>query len=230
MIDTYRRRLVMLLVCVGVLTPPVLAAGMWPSWWEWIAKEQTPMTWLQSVTLVVAALLATGCVVVRRVAGLTPRRGLMVLAVGFAALALDERFAVHERVRDRILAPRDITIPLLPWVGPGDFLILLVALAGLAALPVVWRAVAPDAAARRALVLAVGLAVVAVAMDSVDPATLDLGTERLAQTAEECVELLSGLAFTAAMGLRLLGLLGDLVAVERGEAQVEHHELATTLD
>ena len=31
--------------------------------------------------------------------------------VGFLALALDERFALHERVRDGILAPRDVRLP-----------------------------------------------------------------------------------------------------------------------
>ncbi len=47
-------------------------------------------------------------------------------------------------------------------------------------------------------VVGVGLAVLAVGMDSVDPARMGLDVERLEQTLEECVELASGLAFLGA--------------------------------
>ena len=43
------------LVVVAITAPVVLAAARWPSYWLWIASEQTPMTWLQSVVLVLAA-------------------------------------------------------------------------------------------------------------------------------------------------------------------------------
>ena len=39
-------------------------------------------------------------------------------AVGFAAPAVDERFAPHEQLRDGVLAPRGISVPFLPWVAP----------------------------------------------------------------------------------------------------------------
>jgi hypothetical protein len=215
-----RARLVLALTVVGLLAPVALAVARYPSWWAWIALESTPMTWLQSVALVVAAV---GALLVAHVLTLLQRatsataapsgaRTWLLLAAGFGALAFDERFALHERVRDRILAPRGITVPFLPWVAPGDFLILAVAAVGLALLPMVWRAVRPDPAAGRALLLGVTLAVLAVASDSVDPSTWSVQGERIQQSLEEVVELASGLAFLAAVWLRLLGLLEPALA------------------
>lgn len=203
--------LVTCLVAVWLLAPAALAAAQWPRWWTWIAPEQTPMTWLQSVVLILAA---AGSLLVAHVLRLTDgarRRTWVLLAAGFTALAFDERFAVHERVRDSVLAPRGIAVPFLPWVAPGDFLILAVGALGLLALPLVWRAVNEHHAPRTALVVGVVLAVVAVGLDSVDPSTWSMAAERVQQSGEEVIELGSGLALLAAVALRLLGLLATLI-------------------
>ena len=201
-----RRVLALALVAVWLLAPTALAAAKWPQWWTWIASEQTPMTWLQSVVL---ALAAAGSLLVALAVGRVgagPVAAWWLLTVGFAVLAVDERFAIHERIRDGVLAPRGITVP-LPWVAPGDFLVLAVAVAGLAVLPMVWRALSSDPASRRALMLGVVLGAVAVGMDSINPATWSVDAERLQQTLEEVIELGSGLALLAAVHLRLIGLL-----------------------
>lgn len=209
-----RRSVVAALAALALLWPALLVAGRWPRWWEWIAPEQTPMTWMQSVVLVLAAAGALLVALVLRLGG-TSRRALLtwwLFGVGLAALAIDERFALHERVRDGVLAPRGVEVWFLPWVAPGDFLLLGVAVGGLVLLPAVWAGVSPDPAARRALVVGVVLAVVAVGLDSVDPATWTVQGERLQQTGEEMIELGSGLALLACVALRLLGLLDALAA------------------
>lgn len=205
-----RRWVVAGLATVWAVVPVLLAVGAWPRWWSWIAPEQTPMTWLQSVVLVLAA---AGSLLLWHVLGRrgADRRAWLLLAAGFTALAFDERFAVHERIRDGVLAPRGVRVPVLPWVAPGDFLLLGVAVLGLLLLPVVWRAVRPDPGAARALAVGVALAVVAVAMDSIDPSTWSVGAERVQQSAEEVIELGSGLALLAAVVLRLLGVLDTLL-------------------
>lgn len=215
-VERARRRFLCGLLAVAVVAPAVLAAARAPRWWEWIAPEQTPMTWLQSVVLVLAC---AACVLLSLLSDLSrepavQRRTWLVLAGGFAALALDERFAVHERIRDGVLAPRGVTVPFLPWVAPGDFLVLGIALCGLALLPSMWRAVAVDPAARRHLVAGVLLALVAVGMDSIDPSTWTIGAERVQQTVEEIFEMAAGLCLLAAVGLRLLGHLSSLVPAE----------------
>ena len=206
-----RRRVVVALVAAWLLLPLLLMVARWPSWWSWIAPEQTPMTWVQSVVLVLAAAGSMLVAYLLRPSSTQPTNAWWILAAGFGALAFDERFAVHERVRDGVLAPRGVRVPFLPWIAPGDFLLVAVGLVGLALLPTVWRAVRPDPGARAALAVGVGLAVTAVGMDSIDPSTWTLQAERVEQTTEEIVELASGLALLAAVVLRLLGLL-DAVA------------------
>ena len=215
-----RRALVVTLGAVWLVVPALLMVAKWPEWWTWIAPEQTPMTWLQSVVLVLAAAgaLITGYLL--HLTGTDRPTTWWVLAAGFGALAVDERFALHERVRDGFLAPRGVSVPFLPWVAPGDFVVMLIALVGLALLPMVWRAVQADVGARTALVLGVALAVIAVAGDSIDPSMWTTQAERVEQTGEEVVELASWLALLASVGLRMLGLLGSAVGT--------HDELAST--
>lgn len=214
-----RRAFVLALVVVGVLAPTLFAITRWPQWWAWIAPEQTPMTWLQSVVLVLAAASSALIALLQRMngaslsgVGVPGDRAWPLLAVGFAGLAFDERFAVHERVRDGILAPRGIELPFLPWVAPGDFLLLGVALVGLALLPMVLRAVRDDRGSKIAFLLGVAFAVGAVGMDSIDPSTWTVQAERVQQTLEEVVEMASGLCFLGAVGLRLLREIGDLAS------------------
>lgn len=77
--------------------------------------------------------------------------------------------------------------------------------------------------------LGVALAVIAVAADSIDPSTWTTQAERVQQTAEEVVELASGLALLASVGLRMLGLLGSAVEARGGElAGTDVVEPATT--
>lgn len=210
-LDQARRRMVIVLMAIGVLATLVLAGAQWPSYWIWIAPEQTPMTWLQSVVLVVSAWTTLLAVVVLRFRG-TARQNVrpwLVLSVGFGVLAIDERFALHERIRDNILAPRDIRIPLLSWIAPGDFLVLLIAVTGLALLPLVLRPFTVDPAARRLLLAGVVLAGLAVGTDSIDPATWSVAQERLQQSLEEVVELAAGLCLLGAVALRLLSYMAS---------------------
>ena len=199
------------LLAVWLIVPSLLFLARWPQWWAWIAAEQTPMTWLQSVVFVLAAV---GALLVAHLLWLSARPPVtpwLLLTAGFGALAMDERFALHERVRDGLLAPRGVTVPFLPWVAPGDFLVLLMAVIGLMLLPMIWRAVGVDAGARAALLLGVVLAVIAVAIDSIDPSTWSVAQERVQQSVEEVVEFGSALALFGCVGLRLLDLLGSVV-------------------
>lgn len=210
---TARARTVLLLALLvtWLLVPGLLFAARYPTWWAWIAQEQVPMTWFQSVTLVVAGALAGLAWFVARLVDLRPRGGLGLLAVGFCVLAFDERFAIHERVRDGYLAPRDVQLPLLTWVAPGDFLLLLVGVVGLALLPVIVRSLRQDRWAMGLLVVGVAISCVTVGMDSIDPHTWSVQAERIQQTLEEVLEFGAGLAFLGAVGLRLLGLLAEHV-------------------
>lgn len=208
---TRRHRLVVVgaLAVVGALVPSLLFIAQYPQWWVWIAQEQVPMTWFQSVTLVVTGVVSLVAWCVGRIVGRVPRAGFALLAVGFAALAFDERFAVHERIRDGVLAPRGISLPLLSWIAPGDFLLLLVAIVGLVLLPTALRPIRSDRWALTPFVVGVGLSLLAVGTDSIDPSTWSVQGERIQQTLEECIELWAGLAYLAAVTLALMTLLDE---------------------
>ena len=211
--ESTRRRFVLAVTVVWLVAPLVLAVVRWPRYWVWIAPEESPMTWLESVVLVLCAAICLLVAHVWRSSAVPGRRwrdpstGWAVLAVGFAGLAFDERFSVHERVRDGYLAPHGVRIPFLPWVAPGDFLLMLVALVGLAMLPLVWACFRGDRLAEVLLVTGIGLALVAVGLDSIDPSSWTVGQERVQQSLEEVIELGSGLAFLGAAVVRLLDVL-----------------------
>jgi len=213
-----RRVVIVAAAVVAVAAPTVLAAARWPRWWSDIAPEQTPMTWLQSVVLTTAAAASALAAVVdfRRV------RLWLLLAAGFLALAIDERFALHERLRDNFLAPRGVALPFLPWVAPGDFLLLVGAVAGLLLLPHLLPLFRYDRSALRALWLGVACAALAVGVDSVDPQTWTIAQERVQQSLEECLELISDLSLCTAIALRLIGLNPPAVpAADRSDGHSE---------
>lgn len=215
-----RFRLVLALLVLALLVPAALAAAQYPRYWAWIAPELTPMTWIQTVLLMLAAAASALVAVLGRLRGWSrgTRAVHWLLAAGLVYLALDDRFAVHERIRDRILAPRDIRIPGLSWLAPGDFQMLLVAVAGLIFLPFVLRAMRADRMALVLFCLGALTAAIAIGMDAIDPATMPLTVERLEQTLEECLELIADALFLAALGVRLLGLLGELAGTAPARA------------
>lgn len=202
-------------ISLPVLFIVLLVAIGWPAWWRWVIPEQSPMTWLESVLLVTCALVAGACLGADHLAGGGNRLRWTAIAGGFLALALDERFAIHERVRDGLLAPHGVRLPVFFWTAAGDFLLLLVLVAALALLP--WL-LAAFRARRPALVVfltALAVSLVAVAVDSVDFEALSLGLRRLEQFLEELVETAAMVLFLDALLLRLAGYLTAGPAVAR---------------
>jgi hypothetical protein len=200
-----RQRIIACACATAIVTPAVLAIARWPQWWTQIAPEQSAMTWLQSVLLVVAGITAAMIAIADR----SHSRIWLVLAAGFGGLALDERFTIHERVRDDLLAPHHVSVPFLPWVAPGDFLLLTYGVVGLILLPSIVAVFRADRTATRVLIIGAVLAAVAVGVDSINPATWTIEQERIQQSLEECVELASDLSLLTAILLRWTGFLAS---------------------
>lgn len=195
-------RLWRLLVVAAPLAAALVAAGLvaagLPHYGRWVAAEDTPMTWLQSVLLAAAALLAA-LVAARRWVGGGRLWPWGPLAAGLAWLSVDERFALHERARDGFLAER-VPHP-LPWGAPGDIVLLAYAVVALVVCRAVLRGLRRDRAATTALLAGLVLLAVAVAVDTVDPASLSYSAELALQSAEEVVELFGGTAIVLALAL-----------------------------
>ncbi|CAI6068633.1 hypothetical protein [Cohnella sp. JJ-181] len=131
--------------------------------------------------------------------------GWTLTAAAFAWLALDERFALHERLRDRYL--KRTGVRLLPWMEAGDWLIPVYAVCGLAAVWGLWRLLGRAAAPRAFFAAGLLIALCAVSMDTIDIRSLGKSSERLLQTIEECLETAAMTAFASAFLSVLTGRL-----------------------
>jgi len=186
----------------------LLILAQWPNYWLWINFEHTPMTTLE-VAVMFATAMAAFVAGARAWLSRAPQAATWwLLAAAFLWFALDDRFALHERLRDRVLAPHGVSIPFLPWVAPGDFIMLGYAAVGLIFLPRVWRLICADPGAHARLIAAVVFAIAAVALDSIDLASLSIPMQRFEQTLEECLELAAQVAFLQTFLCAFLGELG----------------------
>lgn len=128
-----------------------------------------------------------------------------IVAAAFAWLALDERFAVHERLRDRYL--KQTGVKLLPWMEAGDWVIPIYAVCGLAAVWGLWQLLGASRAARAFMAAGLLLALCAVSLDTLDIRSMSRASERLFQTIEECLETGAMTAFVSSFLSVLTGRL-----------------------
>ncbi|GGD83367.1 hypothetical protein [Paenibacillus nasutitermitis] len=182
----------------------VLAAVKWPSYWIYLAAEQTPMTWLQSVIWFGCVLMALLCCMLTYARDGFKRRPLnwLLLSAAFAFLMADERFAFHERVRDHYL--KSTGIKFLPWMEAGDFILLVYAIVALALAVYVIRLYRVRRLALVWLIISGALFALAVGMDTFDVSRMSKAAERLEQTLEEIVELFAVLSLLSSLMLMVV--------------------------
>lgn len=169
------------------------------------------MRFLQALLLFGAALLAALLALLAVLDARPPaeRRTWLCAAVGLSYLMLDERFALHERVRDNALAGLGLG---LPWGSPGDYLLVAYLGAALLFLPRLLRLLRllrEEPAALRFFAAGALLAASAVSADTLDVERMSPATERLEQTLEEVVEAVSASLLAAALFLVLYGRLAE---------------------
>jgi hypothetical protein len=217
------RLAIALILPLGALASAgALAAAQWPRYWAWIAPERTPLGFLEALFLFSGALLAglLGLLAVFEERSLSERRAWALASLGFAFLGADERFALHERLRDNVLADLGVG---LPWGSPGDYVLLLYLGAGLSLLPAVLEPLRSDRPAVGLFAAGVVLAALSVLADSFDVRAMAPATERLEQSLEEVVEALAGSLLAGALLLYFSGRLARL-------ARVGGRRLAPSLD
>jgi asparagine N-glycosylation enzyme membrane subunit Stt3 len=188
---------------ISVSFVAVLITFSQPAYWEYVIAELGPMTWFESLLLFFAAVLAFLC------AGLdfVRRRGKdafmwAVLAVGFLGLCADERFAIHERIRDNILAPHNVKL-IFFWVSPGDITLLLVMVAGLIFLFFILKQFKERKPAMLVFLAAVAVSAAAVISDSLDFTRMTIDELRYEQFIEELIETSAMLLYVTSLYLML---------------------------
>ncbi|AJY74025.1 hypothetical protein [Paenibacillus beijingensis] len=201
--------------CIAVLFTLLLIAVKWPNYWIYVAAEQTPMTWLQSVLWFGCALLALICCTLVYAQGGFRREGVvwLLLSAAYAFLMIDERFAFHERVRDNWL--KQTGIKLLPWEEAGDFIPLVYAFVALLFLVHIVRVFRARKAALVWFIAAAALFALAVGMDSFAVSNMSKGAERLEQSSEEIVELLAVSSLFSSVVLMLFHYVTALMSGKR---------------
>jgi len=190
------RNIVALSLVLPLMFTIALVVKAWPNWWALINFEKTPMTWFQSLVLYTCSLTAFACAAVTFIQGEKLKNlKWMVLGLVFMALSLDERFFIHERIRDNILAPNKISIPLLGWTAPGDFLLIVLLIIGLAAFPWILKSFKERRSAYYCFISAVIIAGIAVCLDSLDFTQMSDKFSTWEQFVEEILELSGMLLF-----------------------------------
>jgi hypothetical protein len=198
----------------------VLLIGVkWPNYWQYIASEQTPMTWFQSVILFSCSLTALACASLSYIDRGWHKRVWVwgTLSLSFLFLTLDERFAMHERVRDLWLKPANIRIP-LPWVGPGDFILLIYLILGLGFVFYIYQILKERKSVWVWFCIGLALSTLAVAIDSFDVAMMTLSQERFFQSVEEIIESVAMLSMWSSfilMSSTYIGKLYDDLALHK---------------
>ena len=140
-------RLIVRVVGVTIVVVPLLLAmdaGLREvSYWKVFEGERNILTFISSLLLVLIGIVAflnyhLGTAVS---GGWREARGLfiwIVFALGFVFLAIDERFEVHEFVRDEMLRPGGIGTG-MSWVRPGDIVLFVYFAVGAALTLFLWR-------------------------------------------------------------------------------------------
>jgi hypothetical protein len=190
-----QRYLILITIIFPTLSVIIFVAAQWPQYWKWIATEDTPMTTLQVAVMYTIALVSwanAGLQHLRFNAAKSSR--WLVLGCSFFWLALDDRFAIHERIRDSFLAPRHVAIPFLP-IAAGDFVLLFYMAVGLLILKWLLPIFQETKTIRNRFLAGIAVSVLVVTVDAYDIHRLDINAERLEQTVEEVFELIAQTLF-----------------------------------
>ncbi len=180
-------------------------------YWYMFWGEGNAITWFSSVQLLAVALVAWANF---HVAGLlrdrdgpveSPHRWIWaVFAAGFVFLSLDERFELHETIRDEVLIPRGM-FDGIPFIRPGDIGLWVYLLVGAGLTVFLLREIRRHRAALAMFLIGVALAGATTTVDSlprdIEPAYF--WTSAFEEVGEIWAQLLFLLAFLLVVHSRL---------------------------
>ena len=204
-----------LLLPAGTLIHSALAGE---SYWQAFHGEDNAITWFSSIQLVFVGLMAYA---IFHASGLLadlaeqvrpPRRWIwLVFAVGFIFLSIDERFELHELLREDAMRPAALFTG-IPWMRDGDIGLVLYLCVGVA-----FALVLMQQLRRHRLALWLFLGAIAVSAAIV---VVDIVPEEMVQTwpwpmfwnsvFEEAGELCGQLLFLLSFTLFLLAQVGEI--------------------
>ncbi len=187
-------------------------AWAWPNWWEQINDEESALTWFSSCQLLVCGLTCLAIAFLRKVEGAKPRLSLdayvwPLLSAAFFFLSVDERFMIHERLREQVFKPSGAEVP---GVNPGDFATILYAAGGLAVATRLWGLMGRQAR----FLFGLGLAAASTAV-VIDTANFLGGDHLVKQFLDELLETTAQMFFLTAFVAQFWEHAKGLVAPRR---------------
>lgn len=173
-----------------------ITLAQWPNWWKWVIFEQTPMTWLEGTILFTTCIFAFMCSTVSVLNNKDRKAKLwFLLGLAFLAFTLDERFAIHERIRDKLLTPHHLNPSIYNIVSVGDSILVAIMIVGLFMLPKVLKILTEKKKAKIYFITSVIVSSIAILMDAINYKMMSLHFQRLEQYIEELFETAGMLLF-----------------------------------
>jgi uncharacterized BrkB/YihY/UPF0761 family membrane protein len=182
------------LLCVCVIGVPVcflltLTVVSYPEYWVYYLRELSPLSWFHSILLYTIGLF--GLYYFIQSYNKNRRDQAIVWGLWSAAffyLTVDERFALHERIRDQLLS--EVNIPLL-WTAPGDIVLLLILVITCIFLHYFFKVMTLTVKEKQLLFIAITLTSVAIFLDSLPFHEQSIGVVRNLQVLEEWFETIA---------------------------------------
>ncbi|HBN84767.1 MAG TPA: hypothetical protein DDZ89_13085 [Clostridiales bacterium] len=203
-------------IIVSCLFITLLTVIKLPDWWSYIILESSPMTWFESVLLFACAVFAWLNAMFTYLQNEKKPFVLWgLLGIFFIGLSLDERFAIHERIRTLFLAPQDIKNPLFFWTDTGDFVLITVLLIALLFLPVYLKIFKERKSSLILFLVGLGFSVLAIVMDSIHVKGYSMEFQRLEQYVEEVLETFAMLFFLNSLFLMFTHLVKQYAIIKK---------------
>ncbi len=209
-IKILERGVIFLYLTTTILFVLGLFISQYPKWWNWIIFERTPMTFVEAILLYSCAFMALlnfGLTFI-----LEKNRDSikwLTMSLGFAYLTFDERFAIHERIRDSFLIPNNINLPFITWTSAGDYILLILMIFGLLIFYKTISIIKKRKSSFYIFICGVILAIVAIVMDSIDVHKYSLDIQRKQQFIEEIFETFAMLMFFISIWLLFMKQIKD---------------------
>jgi uncharacterized membrane protein len=164
-------------------------------YWSYVIYEKSPFGWYEALLLFLCFVFAGYNLFLVYTAERRVNVPWLILSAGFFYLTLDEKFALHESIRENFFKSNDITLDIFFWTEKGDYVLLLLMAAGLFMLPFILKELKKNAKSFIFFIIAVIFGAAAVLTDSADLSLFSADTQKILQYAEEIFETASSLFF-----------------------------------
>ncbi len=164
-------------------------------YWSYIIYEKSPMGYYEALLLFFCFLIALLNFIVSHRYEEKWNLSWIILTLGFLYLTLDEKFAIHETIREEYFKPNNLTLEFLFWVEKGDYVLMFVFLVGLCAMPILYKEIKKYRKSMILFLLALIFTAGAVFTDSIDLKGIDFSLQKFIQYMEEVFETTGMLLF-----------------------------------